>query len=47
MTKDTRERFTFRLPEKLLNSLKNEAFKKGVSLNALILQVLWEWAEKN
>ena len=47
MTKDTRERFTFRIPERLMKSLKEEAGKIGVSLNALILQILWEWYEKN
>ncbi len=46
MTKDTRGRFTFRIPEQLLTHLKEEANKIGVSLNALILQILWEWYER-
>ena len=46
MTKDERERFTFRIPSKLIDLLRKEAVEKGVSLNALILQILWEWVEK-
>lgn len=46
MTNDTRERFTFRIPKKLLEMLKSESEKKGVSINALILQILWEWVER-
>ncbi len=44
--KDERLRFTFRLPADLLMKLKNEADKQGVSLNALILQVIYNWLEK-
>ena len=47
MTKDARGRFTFRLPAELLEKLKKEAKNKGVSLNALILQILWEWISDN
>lgn len=43
---DGRTRFTFRIPEELLNSLKYESERIGVSVNALILQILWEWVEK-
>lgn len=46
MTNDARERFTFRIPKKLLETLKFESEKKGVSINALILQILWEWVER-
>lgn len=46
MTKDT-VRFTFRLPERLLKQLKQEANKIGVSTNALILQILWDYVKKN
>ena len=46
MTKDERVRFTFRLPKELFDNLKNEAKKKGTSVNALILQILWDW-DKN
>lgn len=45
MTKDDRERFTFRIPGKLMRMLRREAKEKGVSLNALILQILWQWTE--
>ena len=47
MKKDTRERFTLRLPSELMKKLQEEANDLGISLNALILQVLWEWADKN
>ncbi|WP_154666507.1 Arc family DNA-binding protein [Anaeromassilibacillus senegalensis] len=46
MTKDDRVRFTFRIPEKTFHQLKEEARCMGVSTNALILQILWEWANK-
>ena len=46
MTKDERVRFTFRLPKELFDNLKNEAKKQGTSVNALILQILWDW-DKN
>ena len=47
MTKDTRKRFTFRMPKELHNELEKEARKQGTSINALILQILWEWVEDN
>lgn len=43
MTKDL-QRFTFRLPKALLDNVKEEAKIIGISANALILQILWEWA---
>lgn len=46
MTKDTRKRFTFRLPGSLFDNLKKEADKQGLSLNAMILQILWEWTKQ-
>ena len=46
MTKDNRIRFTFRIPTSMFEALKAEAEKRGVSINALILQILWEWAEE-
>lgn len=45
MTKDDRVRFTFRIPDNLLNLLKEESKTLGISLNALILQILWQWVE--
>lgn len=46
MTKSDRtSRFTFRLPTVLLNQLREEAEELGVSVNARILQILWEWAD--
>lgn len=46
MTSDTRERFTFRIPTTLMKLLREEAKNKGVSLNALILQILWDWVKE-
>lgn len=46
MTNDDRIRFTFRIPSKLMDSLKQEAEEKGVSLNAFILQILWTHVEE-
>lgn len=44
--KDERIRFTFRLPLELMERLRTEANKQGISLNAQILQILWEWEKK-
>lgn len=44
---DNRARFTFRLPIKLMDLLKKEAIWKGSSVNALILQILWNWIKEN
>lgn len=46
MSKDERKRFTFRIPEELYVRLKEEAEKQGVSFNALILQILWQWVRE-
>ena len=35
--------FTFRTPKPLLKIIKDYSSKKGVSANATILQILWEW----
>ena len=34
-----------RLPDALKESLRKEARRRGVSLNALALQILWEWLD--
>ncbi len=44
--KDERVRFTFRLPQELMEKIKQAANKQGISLNAQILQILWEWKKK-
>lgn len=44
---DDRTRFTFRMPGELLQKLKEQANRLGVSVNALILQVLWEWIQRD
>lgn len=38
---------TVRAPEDLKKILKDIAQKKGMPRNSLVLQILWEWAEKN
>ena len=43
---DIRIRFTLRLPGELLSMLQSKADTIGVSNNALILQILWEWAKE-
>mgnify|MGYP002763285731 FL=1 len=43
MIKDDRTRFTLRTPKKLFEFLQNNADELGVSTNALIVQILWEW----
>lgn len=45
MLKDTRERFTLRLPTNLFVKLRDKATENGTSINALILQILREWVE--
>lgn len=37
------EQTMIRMPETLKAILKKEAEKKGISLNAQILQILWDW----
>lgn len=37
---------TFRIPEKLYKELKSEAGRKGLSINALLLNILWKWADR-
>lgn len=46
MTKDNRARFTFRMPEPMFNALKAKSEELGVSMNALILQILWDWVKE-
>ena len=45
MTKDA-ERFTLRLTRELKDQLDESRRRMGVSLNALVLQILWDWAKK-
>ena len=46
MKKDARERFTLRLPSTLFSKLQINGEELGVSTNALILQILWNWMEQ-
>ena len=46
MTKDTRSRFTLRIPFELMECLQQVADRIGVSVNAYILQILWEWVRE-
>lgn len=45
MTKEA-ERFTLRLTRELKEQLDENRKRMGVSLNALVVQILWEWAER-
>jgi len=38
---------TVRAPDKLQNILKEKASEQGLTRNALILQILWDYIEKN
>lgn len=37
---------TIRTPNELRETIKAKAKDKGISMNALVLQILWEWARK-
>lgn len=39
------EQTQIRMPEKLKRILKEVAEEKGISLNAQMLSILWQWAE--
>lgn len=45
MTKET-GRFTLRLTGELKEQLDESRKRMGVSLNALVVQILWEWVER-
>ena len=47
MINDARIRYTFRMPETLYATIDAKAEKLGVSINAMILQILWNWLETN
>ena len=47
MKKDTRERFTLRLPENLLEKIRKQAEVSGVSTNAMILEILRHWKKSD
>lgn len=42
-----RARVGLRVPRELNAWLTSEADDQGISKNALILKILWEWAERN
>ncbi len=44
---DTRARFTLRMPRELLGILSANSARAGVPINALILQILWDWTGRN
>lgn len=41
------EIMTVRAPDKLQKLLKEKASEQGQTRNALILQILWNWAEQD
>lgn len=43
---DMRKRYTFRMPEELYQMAKTKADRLGISMNALLLDILWEWKKK-
>ena len=45
MTKET-ERFTLRLSGELKAQLDRIRKRMGISLNALVVQILWDWANE-
>ena len=45
MTKEA-GRFTLRLTGELKEQLDESRKRMGVSLNALVVQILWEWVER-
>ncbi len=45
MTNDT-TRFTLRLPSELKERLMERSEKMGISLNSLVIQMLWQWLEE-
>lgn len=45
MTKEA-ERFTLRLTGELKERLDEDRKRMGVSLNALVVQILWEWVNE-
>ncbi len=45
--KEDRRRFTLRLPDELFEKLNIEAERRGLSINSMILEILWKWEEKN
>lgn len=47
MITDTRIRYTFRMPEALFQAIEKRAQAFGVSVNAMILQILWDWLKAN
>lgn len=38
---------TIRFPEKLYTELKHQSRKRGMTLNAYILSILWKYADIN
>ena len=45
MTNDT-ARFTLRLPSELKERLTERSEKMGISLNSLVIQLLWQWLDE-
>lgn len=40
------EQTQIRMPLKLKETLRKQAREMGISVNALILQILWNWAKE-
>ena len=46
MTTADRARMTIRIPDELHKTIQNAAGKKGVSLNALLVEILWKFSKQ-
>lgn len=46
MTKEM-ERFTLRITKELKKQLDENSKKMGISLNSLVVQILWNWVKEN
>ncbi len=46
MKTDGRSRYTLRLPRELFDMIGAKANELGLPINALILQILWDWVER-
>ena len=40
------EKILLRAPKKLKDALQGKSKQLGVSMNALILQILWDWSKE-
>lgn len=46
MTKEI-SRFTLRINKNLKEQLEKTGYRMGISLNSLVVQILWDWVESH